>query len=403
MNIKMMKYIDETFGPIACFVLFWYNLAKRPFIRNYAVVPEKVKNILLIKFFGMGSIVLAGPLIRALKVRFPDAKILILTFQSNREICKRIGQIDEILAIDSGGLMRAVGSIFRVILYLRKKRCEISIDLEFFAKSSTIIQYLCGARVRAGYFIIQQGTLLRMLWRGNLLTHNVYYNPHRHVSEVFLALGRRIGADTLDMSPAVLRMDDSDKSNLTSLLLIAGVTQNDILVVMNINASALCLERRWPADRFAELAGKILSSSPVKIILIGDAGDIPYVDGFLGMVRHEPRIFNLTGKLDIGMLTLLLEKARLFITNDSGPLHIAVSIGTATISLFGPEIPERYGPVGKKHGILYSRVYCSPCLNAYNQKIAMCRGDNICMKGISVEDVFMEVSKNMNVANPEKG
>jgi len=119
------------------------------------------------------------------------------------------------------------------------------------------------------------------------------------------------------------------------------------------------------------------------------------VDGFLEMVQRDPRIFNLAGRLDIGMLTVLLEKARLFITNDSGPLHIAVSIGTPTVSLFGPEIPERYGPIGKKHGILYSRVYCSPCLNAYNQKIAMCRGENICMRAISVEDVFAEVSKKL--------
>ncbi len=392
MNIRTLKYIDETFGPVVCFILFWHNLAKKLLIPKYSIVPEKVKNILIMKFFGMGSIILAGPLFRALKAKFPNAKILILTFLSNREICARIAEIDEVVTIDSSSFIKAVWSMLGAIAYLRKMRCEISIDLEFFAKSSTVIQYMCGARVRVGYFIIQQGILLRMLWRGNLLTHNVYYNPHRHVSEVFLALGRKIGADTDDMSPAALRVDDRDRNNLTSLLSTMGVKQDDVLVVMNINASALCLERRWLADRFAELTGKILSSYNVKILLIGDAHDTPYVDGFLGMVRRDPRVFNLTGKLDIGMLTVLLERARLFITNDSGPLHIAVSIGTATVSLFGPEIPERYGPVGKKHGILYSRVYCSPCLNAYNQKIAMCHGENICMKAISVEDVFFEVS-----------
>jgi len=281
------------------------------------------------------------------------------------------------------------------ISYLRNKRCEISIDLEFFAKSSTVIQYMCGARVRVGYYIIQQGVLLRMLWRGNLLTHNVYYNPHRHASEVFLALGRKIGADTDDMSIAAIKTNDDDRRSLNSLILSLGLQQDGILIVMNINASSLCVERRWPIDRFAELTEKILSSSRAKIVLIGDVHDIPYVERFLEAVRRHPRIYNLTGKLDVGMLAVLLEKARLLITNDSGPLHVAISAGTATVSLFGPEIPERYGPIGKKHGVLYSRVYCSPCLNAYNQKIATCRGENICMRIISVDDVFTEVSKRL--------
>ena len=166
---------------------------------------------------------------------------------------------------------------------------------------------------------------------------------------------------------------------------------------MNINASALCLERRWPVDRFAKLAVKILSSSDVKIVLIGDAHDVPYVDGFMEMVQRDPRIFNLAERLDIGMLTVLLEKARLFITNDSGPLHIAVSVGTATVSLFGPEIPERYGPVEReKHAVVYADTYCSPCLNVYNQKAALCHGMNECMHKITVEEVFDAVTKKIS-------
>jgi ADP-heptose:LPS heptosyltransferase len=393
MNIRTMKYIDETFGPIVCFILFWYNLVKKLFIPKYPIVPEKIKNILIIKFFGMGSIILAGPLLRALKTRFPNARILLLTFPSNKEICARIAEIDEVVTLDPAGFMGSIWTMLRAVWYLRRQRCEISLDLEFFAKSSTIIQYVCGAKVRVGYFIMQQGILLRMLWRGNLLTHNVYYNPHRHVSEVFLALGQRIGADADDMGPAKIMTNENDRNNLNSLLSSMRIQKDDILIAMNMNASALCLERRWPAGRFAELAGKIISSYNVKIVLIGDAQDVSYTDMFLEMVRHDPRIFNLTGKLDIGMLTVLLGQARLLITNDSGPLHIAVSVGTRTISLFGPEIPGRYGPAGEKHSVVYANVYCSPCLNAYNQKAAPCRGVNECMHKITVEEVFDTAKK----------
>jgi ADP-heptose:LPS heptosyltransferase len=75
---------------------------------------------------------------------------------------------------------------------------------------------------------------------------------------------------------------------------------------------------------------------------------------------------------------------------------IAVSIDIPTVSLFGPEIPDRYCPVQEGRDILYSKAYCSPCLNAYNQKMAPCAGDNICMQKIEVKDVYEAVLKRLS-------
>ncbi len=93
-----------------------------------------------------------------------------------------------------------------------------------------------------------------------------------------------------------------------------------------------------------ELTKKLQEHGTAKIILLGDGQDKEYVDKFFSLIANDERLINLAGKLNLGMLAALFERANLFITNDSGPLHIAASLGVPTLSFFGPEIPERYGP-----------------------------------------------------------
>jgi len=80
----------------------------------------------------------------------------------------------------------------------------------------------------------------------------------------------------------------------------------------------------------------------------------------------------------------------LFITNDSGPLHMAALVGTPTVSFFGPETPEFYGPLGDSEttAVFYKHLYCSPCLSAYNVKTPVCGGDNRCLQAITVDEVL---------------
>lgn len=392
MNIKNMKLIDETLAPLACFFLYWYNLMRKLFVRPQLVIdPDKVKNILLIKFFGMGSIILATPMMKALKTKFPNAKLTILTFSGNREICERIKLIDGIVTLDPATPLTIIKSLADGVIKIRERHCEISVDLEYFAKSSTIIQYLCGSKIRIGYYIIQFGHILKMLWRGDLLTYNVYYNPHRHAVDTFLALARIIGADTDDTKPASLEICDGDEARLQEAISDLKINRDSVFITVNINASQLCLERRWPIEKFAELIKKILDCSNAMVLLIGDRQDVGHVNKMFKLTGNNARLFNMAGKLDIGMLNLLLRYSKLFITNDSGPLHLAASLDIPTVSLFGPEIPDRFRPVGDKHIVFYSGVYCSPCLNVYNQKSATCVGENECMRKISVETVFSAI------------
>lgn len=390
MNIRLMKFLDELLGPPLCFILTIYNMARKIFIKPKS---SPINKILLIKFLGMGSIIMTAPMVRALRKRFPAVKIAILTFANNKNICEAIDLFDEVIVVNADSIWLTTLDFIKKILFFRKQRFDAAIDLEFFSKSSTIICYLTGARNRVGFFLLRTGFFFKMMWRGDLLTHQVYYNPHRHTTEVFLALARSLGADTADMALAQIAIPHESEYYVAGLLQKAGIRQGDFLIAMNINAGQLCLERRWPAEKFAELTEKLLSNNNVKIVLIGDAEDVPYVNMFVKMAEWPKGLINLAGKLDIGALAVLLKKAKLLITNDSGPLHVAVCLGVATVSFFGPEVPERYGPLGKGHTIFYSGVYCSPCLNVYNQKTAPCDGKNICMQKIDVQDVYNTIKK----------
>lgn len=385
-----MKVIDELCGPPICLIFHFYHVLTKPF-EKYKIVADDINSIVLIKLFGMGSILLATPMMRALKARFPKAKIIFLTFSGNKQICQRIPLIDEIIPIESDTFLRFLVSLTKAICKIRSKRCQISIDLEFFAKSSTLIQYLLGTKVRVGYYLIQIGILLKMMWRGDLLTHQIYYNQHKHTIQAFLALARSLGADTTDLRLTGIKVFAEDNQRIESLFMPHGIGSSHFLIAMNINASQLCLERRWPIHNFVYLTEKLQVQSKIKLILIGDTNDKDYVKSFISVLKSTDNIIDLTGQLDIGGLAALLSKTNLLITCDSGPMHLADSLSVPIVAFFGPETPIRFKPLGNNHTIFYPDVYCSPCLNVYNQKTAPCSGNNLCMNLIPPEEVYTAI------------
>jgi ADP-heptose:LPS heptosyltransferase len=389
MNIRSVKFLDELFGPPICLILDVYNTFKKIFIKA-RLLP--VNKILIIKFFGMGSILTMGPMIRALKAKFPNAKIDIFTFNGNKEICRLTNLFDRIITINTSSIIWIIWEFLTKILKLRKEKYDVVIDAEFFAKSSTVISYLSGGRNRIGFFLMHTGILLKMMWRGNLLTHEVFYNAHKHIKIVFLALANAIGADTKNLDYAPIHIPRSSRKKARDIL-GKYTTQGDKLFLMNINSGPLCFERRWPGEKFAQLCEYILKQDDVKIILVGSKQDVTYTEQFLNICNSLKGLINMTGELDVSILAALMEKSDLFISNDSGPLHIAVSLGTPTVSFFGPETPVKYGPGAGKHYTFYAGVYCSPCLNTYNQKTAPCNGNNICMHRIAAEDVYKVISE----------
>ena len=386
MNTSQMRRIDFFLGGALCFLLDLYERVRRVFVHPHPLGP--VRKILVTKYMGMGSILLATPTLRALRQAYPESRLVFLTFQGNARFAERLPLIDEVRYFRTSSFVALGSDLWTTLRELRRERFDLVLDLEFFARFSTIVSYLIGGTMRFGYY-------LPKLWRGDLLTHQIHFNPYRHVTEVFAAQLAPLGITVSDFSLTPPQTPPGAAESLVVLLRAQGVLEGERLVVMNVNASDLSMERRWPHGHFRALLQAVATLPGRRLILVGSPGEAAYVGELYNNLNSElkERVLNLAGRLSLDEFVALLRRAKLCITNDSGPLHMAAALGVPTVSFFGPETPDLYGPVGEGHEVFYAGLYCSPCLNVYNAKRAMCGGDNRCMQAIDAEAVIDQLTQ----------
>jgi ADP-heptose:LPS heptosyltransferase len=387
MRTRSMIRLDAALGlPLCAAASFACLLVRlvRPLRRGPLQPPERV---LVTKFLGLGSVLLATPLLRRLRETWPEAKISFLTFDANAAMARRLPNVDEVIVVHtSGGLLGLLLSVPRLLSSLRRRRFDLALDLEFYSRLSNLVTWGSGAHRRTGFFV-------RARWRGSLLTDPVYFNPTLPYGEAVLALLRPLGlepeGEALLDGPS---WTEDEELSAWSRLATRGVPADGTLVVINPNASDLCEERRWPAERFSRLVARFRGevAQADRFVFIGVEADRASVREVLAAVPDDvaARCLDLAGRTTLLELSVLLRRSALLITNDSGPLHLAASLGVPTVSLYGPETPSLYGPVGPSHLVFYAGHWCSPCLSVYNAKIAMCDGENECMRRIGLEQVI---------------
>lgn len=378
MNIRLMRFVDRYLGVPLCWIS---GLFHRRFTRRRISFQNPPRAILIIKFFGMGSILLSAPFVVALREAFPESRVYYLSFSSNREILERLPFPFTPLTISSASAWSFVRDTIAVLRTVRRASVSVVFDLEFFSKFSTLISSLSGASERVGFE-------LPTFWRRSNLTVPVPFDRSRHVREMFCKQLQAYGIAAV--TPSVQISIHATAAERVSLEQKLALGRNGVQVIaVNINAGATSLERRWPAERFAEVVRQLRVQNPRrKFFFLGTRAEHQYV----GRMLHEnPDIqlasVNCAGMLSLGEAIALLERSSVLLTNDSGPMHLASAAGTPVVALFGPESPRFYGPRGE-HRIVYKSLPCSPCLNIYNAKLFVCPYDARCMKEISVQDVL---------------
>lgn len=374
MTIALMRLIDRYLGVLFCWLLglpVIFTLA-----RPRASLPAAPERVLVIKFFGMGSIVLTTPAISLLRSCAPEATIDYLTFASNRPLLERYSIIENVLTIRDHSLAAFIVDTFRAVWLLRRKRYDVVLDFEFFSKYSTLLSSLSGSKTRIGF-------ALPAVWRSLHLTHQVPLSKTRHVSEafcdqVFLLFGRRPIPAPL---PPSIHEEDA-----ASMLAKLPLNCKPILAV-NVNTGETFLERRWSPQRFAQLVTDLSQHTNHEFYFIGTERERPFVDAVIRGTRCAQRCYNIAGLLTIPELGAFLCRCDLLISNDSGPVHIAAALGVRVVGLYGPELPAFYGPIGAAATVVYKGIACSPCMNIYAAKTFRCPFHAECMKAISVDEV----------------
>jgi ADP-heptose:LPS heptosyltransferase len=368
-----MRRIDRFVGVPFCWAS---GLAAMVFRRS---APASVDSILVIKFFGLGSILLAAPALRRMRLQFPNARIVFLTFSANAEIVDELPFLDERWFVDPSSLGSFVRSFSMLLARLIRTKIDVVVDLEFFSKFSTFV----GSVARPAKHI---GFALPTRWRSWNITDAVPLRSDRHVSETFLSTLSPLGIGSEE--PLVPRIH-FENSTSPSFLPIENMALTREIICVNPNAGVTSLERRWDGDRFAQVIDIMRSENPTALFcLIGSATERKYVDGVRQAIPNNVHdTLNLAGLLTLREIIQLFSLSRLLITNDSGPMHVAAAVGLPTVALFGPESPDFYGPLGNRTINLYAGLRCSPCLNVYDAKVFKCLIGGQCMKEISVGQV----------------
>jgi len=394
-NVDKMRFIDLYCGVPLTFIVT--GLVK---LFSLFAPREKTKprNVLFMELSEMGSAILADPAMCKARQTF-GAELYFCIFSKNRDslLLLRTVKEENIFTIREDSLIRLASDTLKFLAWARKNNIDTVVDLELFSRFTALLAGLSGAKRIAGFFAFHN----EGLYRGNMMTHKVAYNPHIHIAKNFIALVNALISDNGEVPYSKTAIADSE-------IALAKVSPSEgekervwgkakeqyqsldksahHIVLMNPNASALLPQRRWPLDKYARLITMLLDYDERAVILI--TGSPAERDEMQTLVKavNNPRCVNFTGKVEFTELPILYSIATLMVTNDSGPAHFSAITDMPTFILYGPETPKLYGSLGNSIPI-YAGLACSPCVTAANHRKTPCR-DNVCLQVITEKAVF---------------
>ncbi|MCQ9205342.1 MAG: lipopolysaccharide heptosyltransferase II [Omnitrophica bacterium] len=334
-----------------------------------------MKRILVVSVNWLGDSVLCLPIFKALKNKFPASYIGVMAVKRLEDIFECNPYIDEVIAFDERESQKSLKGKVQFIKLLRAKK----FDTVFFVQRSftrVLLCFLGGIKSRIGYRRLKNSFVLTTkidMPKGLMHRQDYYFY-------LFEKTGIEITDKTVDFS-----LPEDARSKISKFLL--PISQNHSFII-GINPSANWEMKRWPGNYFAELCKRLVKELNAGIIFVGAAKERPLVSNIRGMLGVET--YDYCGETTLKELAVLLKNTDLFISNDSGPAHLAASLGVKTLVIFGPTSDLITAPRGKFVKIIKKDVNCKiPC---YNAKCP----NNVCMKNISVSDVFVVAKETLD-------
>ncbi len=316
----------------------------------------------------LGDACMAFPAVRALKAGRPDLHLTILCPAKLADLWRSLPEVDAIITKESKE------GLFRVAKTVRESGPYDAAILLTNSTRSTLELYLAKIPRLVGY----KGSLRSRLLNQETREPKRPLGPPRHHAERYLYLAENCGAKVPTLEDVELP-PPAPSSNIIAIC--AGAEYGPA--------------KRWPADRFAEVAKRLSARWPqVRWILLGAPGEKKLGEELSGMMAGTPHE-NLIGKTTLPELIAHLRASRLLVTNDTGTMHLAASLGVPTVSIFGSTEPVLTGPLGKNNTIVRHHVPCSPCF-----KRECPFGHYDCMTGITpeiVEKAVMEAVQKIHV------
>jgi len=349
--------------------------------------PGSVRRLLIRGTNWVGDSILSLPALKRARLEFPQAKITLLVLPWVAGIYEGCTAIDEIWLYDRQDLHRGLSGKLRLIRELRERRFDAALLFQN-AFEAAVLARLAGIPVRAGYD--RDG-------RGWLLSHKVSVDPHvskLHQTYYYLdlleqLLGRPRTAQGLEPKPTsqfvaavmpdiTLVASPERKHAAQTRLQLQGVEFNRTVVGVNPGAfygSA----KRWLSERYATVLDRLIDERQASVVIFGSPTEVSIAEAIQSGMRNRPIV--LSGRTELNELIAMLACCDLFLTNDSGPMHLAAALRVPTLAIFGPTDEIATGPMSSAVVVVNKRIECSPCL------LRECPIDHRCMTLISAEEV----------------
>jgi len=334
----------------------------------------KSKKILIFNVNWLGDVLFSTATIRNIRRNYPDSFIACIIPSRCYPILKGNPYLDEIIIFDEKERQRSSLAKLRFVQLLKTKKFDV-VFLLHRSFTRALICRLAGIPERIGYYTKKRGFLLtkRITPIGRDTLHRIDY---------YLNIIEKAGLKVEDRYLEFF-IDDKDANFIEDFLDKKSIGKDEFLVA--INPGGNWLPKRWPQVNWAMLADKLITEFGAKIIITGNYADISTAQKIRDLMKEKPIIAS--GTFNLKQLGALCKRLDLFITADTGPLHIANALGTKRIiALFGPTSPEITGPYPLKNTFILSKdVGCKiPCY------LVRCK-DNRCMKAVTPDDVIEKI------------
>ena len=310
---------------------------------------------LIIKPSSMGDIVQALPVLTALKEQHPKARVSWLVASGLADLVAGHPRLEEVILFDRrrfGRAGRSVGAMLDFLAFLkglRQKRFTTVLDLQGLFRSG-LAALATGAPNRIGFREAREMAPL-------FYTSEVALpREEMHAVDRYLAVARHVGL-AAPKATDHLPVSEAARAAVRQRLEEAGLQKGAPYAV--VCAYARWETKQWPAERFAEVADRLYECVGARSVLVGGEAAIPAGRTISDWARHPP--IDLTNRTTLKELVAVIAEARVLVSDDSGPMHIAAVEGVPVVAIFGPTSARQTGPYGPGHRVLSGRAPCSPC------------------------------------------
>ncbi|MCG2705302.1 MAG: glycosyltransferase family 9 protein [Candidatus Omnitrophica bacterium] len=348
--------------------------------------------ILIVNPFGIGDVLFTTPILNALA----ESGHSVYYWSNERvaDILKYNPKIKGVFSLARGDIKKifkdsffsGIKSLFSMLVKIKKEKFDVAFDFSLDYRHSLILWFL-GVKKRIGFDYKN---------RGRFLTDAIKVKGFggQHMVEYYNGLARFMGSSIKPDVNMELFVGKDDVKQAEVFLQKCGVAAGDILLGIAPGGGGSwgkdAFRKRWPKEKFAYIAERLGKEASYKIVIFGskDESDIcAYVNK-----NTSPKAIDACGKLTLGQYAAVLKRCRLLVTNDGGPLHMAVALEVPSVSIFGPVDEKVYGPYpeSSKHAVISGEAKCRPCYKDF--RYPLCKAF-ICFDSIEPERVLKTVKR----------